>query len=124
MVDLTLGLSTRAMRDLVVTMLNIKDLYLMGSAVSDVFLQSDSPSRTKLLPSLRHLRLGYFNPQDYDDWNPLIAYLTYRKSGGKAISLRLLGGGPISLWVQAELENLVEELHLGHKTTHDMRSGL
>ena len=66
-VDLTVGLSTRAMRDLVVTMPNIEDLYLIGPAVSNVFLQSNSPSRTNLLPSLRHLRLGYFTPQDYDD---------------------------------------------------------
>ena len=84
-----------------------------------MFLQSDSLSHTKLLPSLRHLHLGYFTPQDYDDWNPLIAYLTYQKSGGKAISLRLWGGGPIPLGVQAELEDLVKVLYLGNETTHD-----
>ena len=118
-VDLTVGLSTRAMRDLVVTMPNIEDLYLVGPAVSNVFPRSDSPSRAKLLPSLRHLHLGYFNPQNYDDWDPLIAYLAHRKSGGKAISLRLWGGGPIPLGVQAEIEDLVKVLYLGNETTHD-----
>ena len=114
-VDFTGGFSTLAARDLVATMPNIENLYLMEFVFSDMFLQPDPPCRTKLLPSLRCLRLGYFTLQNNDDWSPLINYLTHQTSGGQAISLRLLGeSAPIPPGVVREIEDLVDELNLGY----------
>jgi len=57
------ALNTRAVRDLLVTMPNTEGLYLMGSVVSDMFLQ------TNPLPSLRHLSLDHLTLPSDDDWS-------------------------------------------------------
>jgi len=61
-VRFTGGPSVHAMRDLLVAMPNIEDLYLMQSVISDTFLRpvADPLSNTKLLPSLRRLCLDDF----------------------------------------------------------------
>ena len=115
---LTGGLSAHAVRDLAVTMPNIEDLYLMGSVVSDTFLQPDPPSRTKLFPSLRRLSLSYVTLQNDEDWSPLINYLTHQTSGGQAILFRLgRGRAPVPPEVVKEIEDLVEELNLSYPGT-------
>ena len=116
-VGFTGRLSTRAMTDLAVTMPNIEDLYLTGLVISDTFLRPDPPSRTKLLPSLRRLSLGYLTLQN-DDWTPLINYLTHQTSGGQVISLRLCGGrNLVPPDVAREIEKLVQEFNLGYPST-------
>ena len=102
-------LSTHAIRDLVATMPNIEYLDLTGLVVSDMFLQPDPPSRTKLLPSLRRLSLSCFTLQNDDDWGPLINYLIHQTSDGQAISLRFYGAyPPVPSEVAREVEDLVE----------------
>ena len=113
-VGLTGWLSTHTTRDLIVTMPNLEYLYLVGSVVSDMFLQPDPPSLRKFLPSLRILCLGCFTLQNDDDWGPLINYLAHQTSGGQAISLRLYAEpGPIPPEVVKRIEDLVEEFSLG-----------
>ena len=117
-VGLAWELSIQAMRDLATTMPNIEDLYLMGSVVSDPFLQPDPPSHAKLFSSLRRLCLGYFNLQNDGDWSPLIDYLIHQTSGGQAISLRLCRGHvPVPPGVIREMEGLVKEFNLGYPNT-------
>ena len=114
-------LSTRAARDMLVAMPNIENLYLIQSVVSDMFLQPDPLSPTKLLPSLRRLYLDYFTLRNDDDWTPLIAYLTRQTSGGQAVSLRLIRGGstPIPPEVVRDMQGLVQELDLGYSDDED-----
>ena len=108
-VDLTVGLDVCAMRNLLVTMPNIASLRPTGSAVFDTPLQSGSLSGAKLLPSLRRLHLRCFTRQ-YNEWGPLVAYLTHQTSGGQTISLRLSWGcPPIPPEVVREIEGLVDE---------------
>jgi len=95
-----------AVRDLPVTIPNDENLYIVGSEISNTFLQPDPLSNTNLLPSLQHLCLDYFTPQNDDDWGPLMAYLTHQTSGGQAISL-------ISPEVVRVIESLVDEFLLG-----------
>ena len=85
---------------------------LMGSAVSGVFLQTDSPSCTKLLPTLRRLCLNHPTPQSRsdDNWSPLITYLAHKMSGGQVISPRLCRERAS---IPREVENLVQELNFG-----------
>ena len=105
-------LSPHTTRDLFVIMPNIENLSLKGSEVSGVFLHPD-PLHTKLLPSLRRLRLHYSTSQNDDDWAPLIAYLTHQTSGGQAISLRIRGRrDPVPPEVTREIKGLVGEFDL------------
>ena len=109
------GLSPRATRDLLVTMPNIEDLSLSWSDVSDVFLHPAPLPQTKLLPSLRRLRLQYSTPQNDDDWVPLIAYLAHQTSGGQAISLRIRGRrDPVPPEVMREIKGLVVDFDIGY----------
>jgi len=73
-------------------MLNVENLHLVGSVISDTFLQSDLLSNAKPLPSLRHLYLYHFTLQNDDDWAP-----------------------PIPPEVVREIENLVDEFTLGDR---------
>ena len=118
-VKFTAELSVHAMRDLAVgTMPNIEDLRLMGSTISDVFLQPDLPSRTKLLPSLRRLSLNSFILQNHGDWSPLINYLTHQTPGGQTISLIPYEGPvPVPPEVIREIEGLVDEFDPGRART-------
>jgi len=78
-------------------MRNIETLYLSEMQLSEGFLQPnpDGPhANTKLLPSLRLLRLGdvtYLN--DYG-WSLLTTYLVHQTSGGRTISLEVIGRFP------------------------------
>jgi len=86
----------------------------MGPVILDMFLRPDPLSNTKLLPSLRHLRLDYFALQNNDDWRPLIAYLTHQTSGGQLMSLRLCRKRPpIPPEVAREMEGLVDKFIIG-----------
>ena len=108
-VGFTGGLRTDVMRTLLATMPNIEDLALEELVISDVFLRPDPVSRTKILPSLRRLRLTNFTLQDDDDWSPLITYLEHQTSGGQAISLSLYGDHPpIPPEVAWEMKGLAE----------------
>ena len=94
---------------------NIESLRLFDPVVSDTFLRKDSPSHSKLLPSLRSLCLDYFTLQNHGDWNPLITYLTHQTSGVQPISLRLCGEHPnLPPGVVSEIEGLVEEFNIGY----------
>ena len=106
------GLSVHTMRDLLVAMPNVEDLYLMQSVISDTFLRPDPLSNTKLLPSLRRLCLDYFTLQNGDgDWRPMIGYLIHQTSGDQDISLRLIHGRntPIPPEIVGEIKGLVSE---------------
>ena len=106
------GPSVHAMRDLLVAMPNIEDLYLTQSVISDTFLQPDPLSNTKFPPSLRRLCLDYFTLQNDNDWRPLIVYLIHQTSGGQKVSLRLNRGGsapPVPPEVVGEIEGLADE---------------
>ena len=116
MVALTGDLYTYAMRDLVATMPNIEDLYLMQPMVFDAFLQPDPPSHTNLLPSLRRLCLYYPTLQNDDDWSPFMNYLAHQTSDGQAISLWLYGEH-VPPEVVGEIEDLVEEFSLDYPRT-------
>ena len=113
-VKFTGELSRHTMRDLLVTMPNITNLYLTGSVIFDPFLQQYPRSHTKLLPSLRYLCLDYFTLQNANNWGPLIGYLIHQTSGGQAISLRLCGKhAPIPPEVVRKIEGLVDVFNLG-----------
>jgi len=109
------GANWGVMGDPLITMANVENLYLVGSVISDTFLQPDQPSRAKLLPSLRHLYLGDPTLRNDDDWRPLIAYLTHQTSGGQAISLTLHKRRPtIPPEAVREIQRLVDEFDLGY----------
>ena len=117
-VGFTGGFSEQATRELITTMPNIENLYLLGSVISDAFLRPDPPSCKKLLPSLRSLCLGHFNLQNGDDWRPLINYLVHQTSDGQAVSLRLCGEPtPVPPEVVMEIEDLVKEFNCDYPST-------
>ena len=98
--------------NLPITVLNIESLHLLGPMISGTFLQPDQRSHTKLLPSLRHLYLGYPTLQNDDDWRPLITCLTHQTSGGQAISLDLhRRGPPVPPEVVRKIEGLVDRFN-------------
>jgi len=114
-VEFTLGPNRGIMKKvtLPVTMPNVENLYLLRPDISGTFLQPRRLSRTKLLPSIRHLYLSYPTLQNDDDWRPLIAYLTHQTSGGQAISLGLRRKAPpVSPEVVREIESLVDGFDL------------
>jgi len=107
-------LSMEAVRGIVPTMPEIKELCLTSAVLADRFLQPDPDgplANTKLLPSLRHLRL-----EDAildDDWNHLLSYLAHQTSGRQVISLTL-SGEPIHVCkgVISDIKGLVDEFVL------------
>ena len=108
-------LNTHAMRDLLITMPNIKNLYLPGPEDFDMFLQPDPLSSAKLLQSLRRLCLDSFTIRNGNGWRPLIAYLAHRMSGGHAVSIRLCGEYyPVPPEVVVEIKGFVKEFNLGY----------
>ena len=81
------------LEDLLVSMPNVETLGLFDVTVSEGFLQpnSDGPyASTKLLPSLRSLRLRAISLSN-NNWGPLTKYLGDRVSDGQTISLRISG---------------------------------
>ena len=69
---------------------NIETMRITGAKLSDGFLEPnpDGPyAATRLLPSLRLLRLGYVVLQNDDDWSNLVTYLTHQTLDGQTILL-------------------------------------
>jgi len=105
-------LGMEAVRGIVPTMPEIKELHLTSAVLSDRFLQPhpNGPlANTKLLPSLRHLHLEDIVLDD-DDWSPLLPYLAHQTSGGQVISLTL-SGEPVHICkdVVNDIKGLVDE---------------
>ena len=104
-----------AVKGIVSVMPKLQELYLIGITLSDGFLQPDpdgSLANTKLLPSLRCLRLENIVLEDHG-WTPLLPYLSHQTSDGQVISLTL-SGRPIHICkdVVKEIEGLVENFIL------------
>jgi len=113
-------LDTHAMRDLLIIMPNIENLYLPGPMDFDMFLRPDPLSNKKLLPSLRRLCLDSFTIRNGNGWRPLIAYLSHRMSGGQAVSIRLCGEYyPVPPEVVEEIKGIVKEFNLGYHGGHE-----
>jgi len=108
-------LSMEAVRGIVPTMPELKQLHLTSAVLSDRFLQPDPKgplANTKLLPSLRHLHLEDIVLDD-DDWSPLLPYLAHQTSGGQVISLTLSGEpAHVCKDVVKDIKGLVEEFIL------------
>ena len=115
-------LSMAAVRGIVPTMPEIKELHLTSAVLSDMFLQPDPDgplANTKLLPSLRHLRLEDIVLDDHD-WSPLLPYLAHQTSSGQVISLTL-SGEPIHVCkdVMNDIKGLVDEFILDLSLDND-----
>jgi len=108
-------MSACSLQQVIPTMPNIQELYLMSTKISDGFLRpgSDGPLvNAKLFPSLRFLHLEDVLIDD-NDWSPLVSYLTHQTSGGQALSLRLAGKSiHICPHVAEAIKDLVEELFI------------
>ena len=104
-----------AVRGIVPSMPGIQELRLTNALLSDGFLQPDPDgplANTKLLPSLRRLRLENIVLKD-DDWSPLLPYLVNQTSGGQRISLTLSGYSiHICTDVVEDIEGFVDEFIL------------
>jgi len=104
------GLDVKLPEELFLMMPNIEKLHLSNQALSEGFLQPnpDGPhANTKLLPSLRSLRLGVSND---DDWGLLKTYLVHQTSENQPISLQVTGDIPQRCpGVVSEIRDLVEE---------------
>ena len=99
--------------EVVVAMPNLEALYLVRPVVSDGFLLPDPNglnAHKKLLPSLRWLYLKDVTAV-YDNWEPLVTYLTRQTSGGQVVSLSVFGEGVhVCSEVIKRIECLVEKL--------------
>ena len=99
--------------EVVVAMPNLKALYLVSPVVSDGFLlpgTNGPDAHKKLLPSLQRLYLKDVKAV-YDNWEPLVTYLTCQTFGGQGASLNVFGEGVhICPEVIERIEGLVEEL--------------
>ena len=114
MVDSAWGPAEDDVCDRLVTTPRIEALHLLGTMASNTFLRPDPLSDTKLLPSLRHLRLKNIILESHGDWNPLITYLARRTSGGQPISFMICGKHPpVPPEVVKVIEGLVEEFSIG-----------
>jgi len=89
---------------------NIEYLHLANITLREGFLLSCSGSDQTLLPSLRRLCLKDVWA-NYQNWDPLIAYLTHQTSGNRVLSLEVFGGGVhICSDVLDQIYELVEEM--------------
>ena len=73
---------------------NIEIMRITGAKLTEGFLQPNPGgpyADTKLLPSLRLLRLEYAPLQGHDDWGYLTTYLTHQSPDGWTISMELTG---------------------------------
>ena len=97
---------------MIIAMPSLEFLCLTGVVVSDGFLlpEPGGPNANKkLLPSLRRL---YIQPilATYNNWNPLVHFLTQQTDGGQPISLSVFDNtAHICVGVLKQIENLVEE---------------
>jgi len=88
---------TKIPEELFCMMPNIETMRISCAELSKGFLQPnpDGPyATTKLLPSLRLLRLVYVVLQNDDDWGHLVTYLAHQTSDGQTISLEVIGEFP------------------------------
>ena len=105
--------STKLPEELFRMMPNIETLHISYAKLSKGFLQPnpDGPHATKLLPSLRLLRLRRIVLQKDDDWVHLMTFLAHQTSDGQAISLEVIGEFPHNrLEVANGIKDLVKEL--------------
>jgi len=93
---------------------NIEALRISNVKLSEGFLQPNPGgphANTKLLPSLRLLRLEGVSFLDNDDWNYLTAYLSHQTSDSQAISLEVVGNfAYLHPEAVGEIEDLVEKV--------------
>ena len=103
-------LRTGVAEELLVTMRNVKLLYLICPVISKGFLlpNPNGPSaQTKLLPSLQRLYLEYPVAPDRN-WDPLVTYLIHQTSGSQVISLNIIGGVHICSELVRQIDGMVE----------------
>jgi hypothetical protein len=108
-----------SLEEVLVATPNIETLSLRDFTLSEGFLQPSPKgpyANTKLLPSLRLLRLTKV-ATDEAGWKPLVSYLAHQTSSGQVISLDLYGGTPIIPWeLVKEVQDLVTEfVYRGHE---------
>ena len=105
--------STKLPEELFCMMPNIETMRISCVELSKGFLQPDPDgpyATTKLLPSLRLLRLEYVVLQGGDDWGHLMTYLAHQTLDGQTISLELIGQFPRTGPVVDGIKDLVKEL--------------
>jgi len=76
---------------------NIETLHITNSQFSEGFLQPNPDglhANTNVFPSLQSLRLEYVTFLDGEDWAHLTRYLAHQTSGGRTISLEMIGTSP------------------------------
>ena len=98
--------------ELFLAMPNIETLSISNPDLSQGFLQPnpDGPHpNTKLLPSLRSLRLEDIRYMDDDDWGELMTYLVHQTSDNQPISLRVVGGDGCPEVIMSGIKALVKE---------------
>ena len=91
------GPGTKLPEELFFMMPNIEALHISDTVLSEGFLlpNPDGPhANTKLLPSLRSLRLDNVSFMDDDDWGYLTTYLAHQTSDNQVISLEVIGDFP------------------------------
>ena len=89
--------NTKLPDELLCMMPNIETMHISHAKLVRGFLQPnpDGPyATTKLLPSLRLLRLRHIVLHDDDDWGHLTTYLAHQTSDGQTISLEVIGQFP------------------------------
>ena len=113
--------------ELLFTMPNIETLHLVDGWLSEGFLQPnpDGPrANTKLLPSLRSLRLEGVTLGS-GGWGHLTRYLAHQTSDGQIISLEVCGDHPyIRSEVVNEMKDLVEEFTYDQRLEMEDRGSL
>jgi len=113
-VSFDVGSHTTLSENMLSMMPNIEALRISDVKLSEGFLQPNPGgphANTKLLPSLRLLRLEGVSFLDNDDWSHLTAYLSHQTSDSQAISLEVAGDFTY-LHPEAvdEIEDLVEKV--------------
>jgi len=102
--------------EVLIMMPTIERLYISGLELSEGFLQpnKDGPHpNTKLLPSLDYLCLEDFMLKG-DNSRHLTTYLAHQASGGRAISLQMVGWFPeMPPEVASEIKGMVRKLCQG-----------
>ena len=106
------NLYTKLLEELLFVMPNIETFTICEAELTKGFLQPNMNGphpKTKLLPSLRSLSLGFICLSD-GGWDNLTTYLAHQTSDDQAISLRLFGYvPPIHPEVVKTIKGMVEE---------------
>jgi len=113
------GHGTKLPEELLSMMPNIAALSISEVKLSEGFLQPNPNgpyANTKLLPSLRTLRLEHVLLTGDDDWGHLTTYLAHQTSDNQAISLQMIGDFPhVCPEVVERIKDLVEKFTYGSK---------